>query len=85
MTGFIQERKQCEKLPYDLTLLYQYMFFKEQFYQNDITGLANNVSYRKADALDHLEMIMAQTRLATAQEIFKDMHMLMKMIRKDEK
>lgn len=68
---------------YDLTLLYQYMFFKEQFYQNDITGLDNNISYRKADAIDHLEMIMAQTRLATAQEIFSDMHKLMRMIRNE--
>jgi len=67
---------------YDLTLLYQYIMFKEQYYQNDVTQLNNNISYRRADALDHLEMIMAQTRLATAQEIFRDMHKLMRMIRK---
>jgi hypothetical protein len=71
-------------MSYDLTVLYQYMMFKEQYYSNDITQLCNNVSYRNADALDHLEMIMAQVRLATAQEIFSDMYKLMRMIRKDD-
>jgi len=61
------------------------MMFKESRYHNDIVLLDNNVSFRKADPVDHLEMIMAQARLETSQEIFRDMHKLMRMIRKDDK
>lgn len=34
--------------------------------ENDMVQLLNNVSYRKADQLDMLEMIMAKTRLEYA-------------------
>lgn len=70
-------------MSYDLTVLYQYIMHKEMYYYNDVIQLGNNVSYRKADPLDHLEMVMAQVRLETAREIFNDMHKLMRMIRKD--
>lgn len=66
---------------YDLTILYQYMMFKEQYYRNDSVQLGNNINYRNADPIDHLEMIMAQVRVATAQEIFSDMHKLMRLIK----
>lgn len=49
-----------------------YMMYEEQRLENDVIQLDNNVMYRKADPIDHLEMIMAQTRLATAQRIFKN-------------
>lgn len=38
-------------------------------YENDLTVLLNNVQLRKADPVDHLEIIMAQTRVATADRI----------------
>lgn len=52
--------------------LYQYMWEQETRYDNDLIQLYNNVSYRKADALDHLEMIMAIVRRDTARQIFRD-------------
>jgi len=48
--------------------VYEYMYRKEIKYLNDVIQLANNVHYRDADPVDHLEMIMAQTRLATVRE-----------------
>ncbi|HBN82380.1 MAG TPA: hypothetical protein DDZ89_00900 [Clostridiales bacterium] len=68
-------------MSHDLTVLYQYMMFKEARYYNDVVQLYNNVCYRKADPVDHLEMIMAQTRLATAQEIFNDIYKVIRMIK----
>ena len=52
--------------------LLEYMYRKEDFLSNDVQQLANNVQYRMADPVDHLEMIMAQTRLQTAKELCKD-------------
>lgn len=57
-------------------LLQQYMYRQTCRYEDDITQLNNNVTYRKADPVDHLEMIMAQTRAATAQKIFDDIRMI---------
>lgn len=67
---------------HDLTVLYQYMMSKESRYSNDVIQLGNNVCYRKADPLDHLEMIMAQTRLATAQEIFRDIYRVIRIMKR---
>ena len=36
----------------------------------------NNVVYRTADPVDHLEMIMAQTRLAAVEEVFADLRVI---------
>ncbi len=58
--------------------LYQYMFEKEARYENDLTQLLNNVSYRKADCLDHLEMIMAIVRLDTSRQIFHDISSILR-------
>lgn len=61
---------------YLVRLLTEYMYRKTHVYENDIIQLDNNTVYRKADPLDHLEMIMAQTRQATAGDIFSDMYKL---------
>ena len=43
-----------------------YMYSEDCRLENDMVQLLNNVSYRKADQLDMLEMIMAETRLEYA-------------------
>lgn len=43
-----------------------YMYSEDCRLENDMVQLLNNVSYRKADQLDMLEMIMARTRLEYA-------------------
>ena len=43
-----------------------YMYSEDCRLENDMVQLLNNVSYRKADQLDMLEMIMAKTRLEYA-------------------
>lgn len=57
--------------------LQEYMYRKTIYYENDIQQLSNNVVYRRADALDHLEMIMAQVRLDTSIQIFNDIYKIM--------
>ena len=52
--------------------LYEYMLNKENRLENTVTEYANHVVYRKADAFDHLEMIIATVRLETAKEIFAE-------------
>lgn len=52
--------------------IYEYMYNREQMYYNDLIQLERNNAFCKADALDHLEGIMALTRLATASNIFED-------------
>ena len=46
-------------------------------YENDLTVLLNNVQLRKADPVDHLEIIMAQTRVATADRIVGEVLQIM--------
>lgn len=53
--------------------LIAYMFRRLLRYEDDVTELDNHTAYRKADPVDHLEMIMAQTRLATCESIFNDL------------
>ena len=62
-----------------LLLLLEYMNHKTVYYENDIIQLHNNVTYRKADPVDHLEMIMARVRLETAQMLFRDIYRLIRM------
>ena len=66
---------------YDLTLIYQYLYHKQARAGNYVIQLSNNISYREADALDHLEMIMAQTRLATVEEMSSELYKLLRMMR----
>jgi hypothetical protein len=56
-----------------LQMLFEYMLRQSIRYENDVIQLSNNVTYRDADPLDHLEMIMAQTRFGTSQKIFDDL------------
>lgn len=58
------------------TLLREYMYRRSCRYEDDLTQLCNNVSFRAADPLDHLEMIMAQVRSVTAQQIFSDISLI---------
>lgn len=69
-------------MSYDLTLIYQYLYNKQVWAGNDIIQLCNNISYRNADPLDHLEMIMAQTRKATIEEVSRELYPLLRMIRR---
>lgn len=64
---------------YDLlvTMLLEYLNRQSLRYEGDIVQLQNNVSFRKADALDHLEMIMAQTRSATFDKFASDLHVIL--------
>lgn len=55
----------------------EYIFRKAQYYENDLIELNNHMSYRKADPVDHLEMIMAQTRAGTAEDIFADLFQIL--------
>lgn len=57
------------------------MFNKVIFLENDKIQLINNVTYRKADELDHMEMIIAITKLRTAEELFGDINKLLDMIK----
>lgn len=57
-------------------LLYEY-FYRQQIYrENDLVQLTNNISFRHADALDHLEMIMAQVRAQVTTDISRDVYRL---------
>lgn len=57
-------------------LLYEY-FYRQQIYrENDLVQLTNNISFRHADALDHLEMIMAQVRAQVTTDISRDVYKL---------
>ena len=69
-------------MSYDLTLIYQYLYNKQIWAGNDVIQLCNNVAYRSADPLDHLEMIMAQTRKATIEEVARDLYSLLRMVRR---
>lgn len=69
-------------MSYDLTLIYQYLYNKQIWAGNDIIQLGNNVSFRNSDPLDHLEMIMAQTRKATIEEVARDLYSLLRMVRR---
>ena len=53
---------------------------KQIWAENDVIQLSNNVVYRSADPLDHLEMIMAQVRRATIEEISLELYHLLKLI-----
>lgn len=64
--------------------LLDYMRHEEMRLENDITDIENNVAFRRADPIDHLEMIMAQTRLATAERIFHDIYKLFVLTKGDK-
>lgn len=64
------------KYEYLVMLLYEY-FYRQQIYRdNDVVQLSNNVQFRKADPLDHLEMIMAQVRAQVTADIGRDVYKL---------
>ena len=65
---------------YDLTLIYQYLYHKQARAGNYVIQLSNNISYREADALDHLEMIMAQTRKSAIDEVAQEVYPLLRII-----
>ena len=57
-------------------LLYEY-FYRQQIYrENDLVQLTNNITFRHADPLDHLEMIMAQVRAQVTTDIGRDVYRL---------
>lgn len=69
-------------MSYDLTLFYQYLSNKQIWVGNDVIQLCNNIAYRDADPLYHLEMIMALTRNATIEDVSRELYPLLRMIRR---
>lgn len=69
----------------DNSLIYQYMMHQEQRLTNDLIQLENNVTYRKADIMDHLEFIIALVRLETTINIFNDLNVILRIIKNNEK
>lgn len=61
-------------------MLCQYLNRITSEYECDVVQLDNNVAYRSADPLDHLEMIMAQTRRATAEKISSDILTILEIV-----
>ena len=61
---------------YLITLLYEYFYRQQMERENDLTQLINNISLRRADELDHLEMIMALVRLRCTDSIAQDVYKL---------
>lgn len=68
-------------MTFQYRLIYDYMHQKEIRLENYVTQLANNVVYRKADPVDHLEMIIAQTRLEMAREVFSELYTVLAIMR----
>lgn len=66
---------------YILEMLYEYMHRKADQYEKDRDQLYVNMQLRRADPLDHLEMIMAEIRLQTAKDIFADQFALLAHLR----
>lgn len=62
-------------------LLYEYMRRMDVKLDKEDIQLYNNIQYRQADPLDHLEMIMAQTRKQMANEIFADLYRIIAIFR----
>ncbi len=60
------------------TQLVQYMHRQMLRYEDDVIELNNHIVYRAADPVDHLEMIMAQTRVGTANKIFEDISQIIR-------
>jgi len=63
--------------------LYEYLYRKQFVFDNDIIQLYNNISIRKADAVDHLEMIIALSRKTAAEEIFGDIYKILLISREE--
>ena len=61
-------------------MLCQYLSRITSQYECDVVQLDNNIVYRSADPLDHLEMIMAQTRRATAEKISSDIFTILEIV-----
>lgn len=55
----------------------EYIFRKSHYLESDLIELNNHTVYRTADPVDHLEMIMAQVRAQTAEEIFTDLFQIL--------
>ena len=74
--------KNIKKNEYDLLNMYlhEYMLRQSVRYENDFVQLINNVTYRYADAVDHLEMILAQCRIYTASKIFGDIEKIIALV-----
>ena len=53
----------------NMRMLLEYLHRMPIRYENDLIQLLNNVQLRQADPVDHLEIIMAQVRAATADRI----------------
>lgn len=63
---------------FDLDMIYLYLYNKQVRAGNDVSQLAANVSFRDADPLDHLEMVMAQVRKAAIEEVAMELFQLMR-------
>lgn len=68
---------------YLVTLLYQYFYRQQVERENDLTQLINNISFRRADELDYLEMICALVRIRCTDVIAQDVYRLVAISRID--
>ena len=59
-----------------VVLLYEYCYREQVRCENDLIQLNNNIGFRRADPLDHLEMILALVRLQRTEEISRDIYRL---------
>lgn len=75
--------KKFDRYEYLVQLLYEYIERQSTRYENDVIQLDNNVMYRTADPLDHLEMIMAKTRLFTADKVFGDLRFVIALSKRE--
>lgn len=50
---------------------------KEAFLHNDFVQLCNNVYYREADLVDHLDFIIARVRLQMFAELQSDLKQIL--------
>ena len=60
-------------------LVYSYLFYKLTRIEYEMLELKNNTYFRSMDEVDHLEYIIATTRMKMFLEINRDLHEILMM------
>lgn len=66
----------------DFGPLYQYMYLREIRQENAYIQLENNLGLRSADYVDHLDMILQKHEIEVTNQIFRDVRMILRSMRK---
>lgn len=66
----------------DFGPLYQYMYLCEIRQENAYIQLENNLGLRSADYVDHLDMILQKHEIEVTNQIFEDVRMILRSMRK---